>query len=381
MPRSLAGRWRNSAVLDLRGGLPSGGALHDGAPHDGARPGETQPDGETEHYTAEKAVILSDLHMGCGRGDDLARNGTLVLNILEKYYLHEGWFLILNGDIEELFRFSLAAIREKWAGLFSVFDRFAEQGRLCKTVGNHDAELLREKNYPYRLYDAVRVETAHLPLFVYHGHQSSRAHTRYNSLMRGLVRYICKPFGIKNISASRSPRRRFSVEKKAYDFARERGCVSVIAHTHRALFESLGRFDFIRFEIERLCRDYPEAAPGKRERIGKEVAALREELSRLKKSERRDVLRQSLYGEDLCVPCLFNSGSAISRKGLTALEIDNRSISLVYWFNEGQGRKFISRGAYSVEALAETPCRRAVLNSDRLDYIKARIELLGGKRR
>jgi hypothetical protein len=161
----------------------------------------------------------------------------------------------------------------------------------------------------------------------------------------------------------------------AYAFSMKNNCISIIGHTHRALFESLGRFDFIKFEIERLCRDYP--ASRERERIAAEVSALRAELGKLKRSERRDVLRQSLYGDELPVPCLFNSGSAISRRGINALELNDESIALVYWFIEGEEKKFVSRGSYRIEALGETPYRRSVLNQDRLDYVKARMDLLG----
>jgi hypothetical protein len=89
------------------------------------------------------------------------------------------------------------------------------------------------------------------------------------------------------------------------------------------------------------------------------------------------VLRQSLYGDELPVPCLFNSGCAIGRKGLNAIELSGENIALVYWYAEGLGKRFISRGGYHIEKLANTPYRRAVLNQDRLDYIQARIKLLG----
>jgi UDP-2,3-diacylglucosamine pyrophosphatase LpxH len=328
-------------------------------------------------YKAEKVVIFSDLHMGSGQRDDLVPNGNLLTDILEGYYLTRGWHLILNGDIEELFRYSLSSIRSRWPRLFDIFDNFASRSRLCKTIGNHDEELVFEQNYPYKLYNAVRIDCSYLPLYVYHGHQSSRVHTDYNNFVRHFVRYIVKPFGIRNISAARNPHRRFFVEKQAYDFALKNNCISIIGHTHRSLFESLGRFEFIKFEIERLCRDYPRSTEKERGTIAAEIVALRAELGKLKRSERRDVLRQSLYGDELPVPCLFNSGSAISRKGITALELDNETISLVYWFTEGEGRKFVSRGGYKVEKLKGTPRRRVVLNHDRLDYIKARIELLG----
>jgi hypothetical protein len=324
-----------------------------------------------------RAVVISDLHMGTGRRDDLADNGELLASLLERYYFAGGWNLVLNGDIEELQRHSLDSIRERWVRLFRVFDSFAAKNRFYKLIGNHDADLIFKKNYPYPLYNVIRIDTGVIPAYVYHGHQSSRIYSKYNKLLGACVRYVLRPFGIKNISSARSPYRRFSVEKKAYDFSLKNRCLSIIGHTHRPLFESLGRFDYIKFEIERLCRDY-SAAPGTdRARIENEVAMLRQELGKLGRNERQDVLRTSLYGGGLPVPCLFNSGCAIGKKGLHAIELTAGDIALVYWYTEGAGRRFVSRGAYRIEKLDGTPHRRAVLNHDRLDYIRARIQLLG----
>ncbi|MFP3088710.1 metallophosphoesterase [Treponema sp. TIM-1] len=323
-----------------------------------------------------KVLVVSDFHMGSGRGDDLARNGALVMEMLEGYYLANGWYLVLNGDIEELQRYSLGAIETRWAPLYRILDRFAAEGRLYKIVGNHDEELIFEKNYPYPLFQVVRIESGIIPLYVYHGHQSSKVYTDYNYLIRAALRYFFKPIGIRNISTARSPHRRFYVEKQAYNFSLENHCISIIGHTHRPLFESLGRFDYIKFEIERLCRDYPSSVGTNRERIAAEVDALRVELGKLQRSERRNVLRQSLYGDRYPVPCLFNSGCAIG-KGINAIELDRDQIALVYWFTEGEGKKFINRGWYKVEKHKETKFRRSILNQDRLEYVKARIELLG----
>jgi predicted phosphodiesterase len=323
-----------------------------------------------------KAVIISDFHMGFGKRDDLQPNGGILKKILEEYYYRNGWNLVLNGDIEELAKFSLRDITAGWPDMYRVFDLFAAGNRLYKTLGNHDEDLIFEKNYPYPLYDAVRIETGCIPLYVYHGHQSSRVYTKFNTLVRLSLKYLLKPIGIRNISSARSPYRRFSVERQAYKFSLRNNCVSVIGHTHRALFESLGRLDYIKFEIERLCRDYPESEGSERQRIAGEVENLRTELRKLRRSERRDVLRQSLYGDELPVPCLFNSGSAIGKKGINAIEVNNKTIALVYWFPEGMGMKFTRRGWYKVEHFSGGYCR-SVLNYDRLDYVKAKIELLG----
>jgi predicted phosphodiesterase len=323
-----------------------------------------------------RALILSDLHMGTGKNDDLADNGGLLISLLEDYYLPGGWNLVLNGDIEELQRYSLDGIMKSWKRLYAVFDLFAGQNRLYKLIGNHDDELLLNKSYPYPLYDVIRIENGVIPAYVFHGHQSSYIYSRYNKLLRVGIRYVLKPFGIKNVSSSSNPYKRYQIEKDAYNFSLNMRCISIIGHTHRPLFESLGRFDYIKFEIERLIRDYPSSPEEKRRLIETNVMALRQELGKLQRKERKDGLRLSVYGDEMPVPCLFNSGCTIGKKGLHAIELSCEDIALVYWYEEGRGRRFIKRGGYDIEAHGKN--RRAILNRDRLDYIFARIQLLGG---
>ncbi|MDR0322037.1 MAG: serine/threonine protein phosphatase [Treponema sp.] len=328
-----------------------------------------------------KVLIISDLHMGTGSRDDLYHNGEMLTCLLEEYYFVNGWILVLNGDIEELQRFSLDYIREKWAGLYRVFNLFAAENRLYKIVGNHDEQLILRKNpsYPYQIHNVIKIETGIVPAYVYHGHQLSAIYVRFNRFLGIIIRYLLTPFGIKNITDSRNPHKRFHVEKKAYAFSLKNNCLSIIGHTHRALFESLGRFDYIKFEIERLCQSYPASKGEDRSRIENEVTALRKELGKLKRKERRDVLRQSLYGDELPVPCLFNSGCTLGKKGLTAIEMTNEDIALVYWFTEGKSKKFVTRGGYEIVGIPGRPYHRAVLNQNRLDYINARIRLLGNQ--
>ena len=322
-----------------------------------------------------KVLIISDFHMGKGKRDDFRQNGEMVGRILKEYYFDQGWYIVLNGDIEELAKYSFSDIRAEWNDVYHVFDLFASAGRLYKTLGNHDEALVFEKDYPYPLYNAVRIETGILPAYVYHGHQSSLVYTVFNNVIRLGLKYLLKPIGIKNISSARSPRRSFRVEQAAYNFSLNNNCISIIGHTHRSLFESLSRFDYIKFEIERLCRDYPSASGADKERIAGEVKALRGELGKLKRKERREAY--NLYGTELPLPCLFNSGSAMGKKGINAIEMDTENISLVYWFSKGQGMKFIGRGWYNVENVAGS-CR-AVLNNASLKYIKAKIELFNGE--
>ncbi|MDR2965729.1 MAG: serine/threonine protein phosphatase [Treponema sp.] len=326
-----------------------------------------------------KVLVISDLHMGYGSRDDLDRNGEMVTCILEHYYFKNGWTLILNGDIEELQKYPLENIRKKWAALFRVFDMFAGENRLYKIIGNHDASIYfkRHPDYPYKLYQAVKVITGKACAYVFHGHQLSAIYSRFNWFIGLLIRYFLKPLGIKNISDSRNPQKRFVIEQKAYSFSMENHCLSIIGHTHRPLFESLGRFDYIKFEIERLCLEYPASKGERRDSIEAEVKALRKELSKLKRKEKRDILRQSLYGDELPVPCLFNSGCALGKKGINAIEVSSEDIALIYWFTEGKSKKFVTRGNYKIEGIPGFPYNRVVLNHNKLDYISAKIKLLG----
>ena len=76
-------------------------------------------------------VIMSDLHMGDGGSrDDLVKNRALVRGVLREKYLEEGWTLVLAGDIEELHKFKLPAIRRAWRPVYAVFDAFAARGGL-----------------------------------------------------------------------------------------------------------------------------------------------------------------------------------------------------------------------------------------------------------
>jgi len=335
-----------------------------------------EPDAELDISGGGRVLIISDLHMGTGKRDDLAHNGGLLTSLLRDYYFERGWILVLNGDIEDIHRHPLERIEERWAGLLEVFGLFLKAGRLFKLLGNHDDGLRHGKSYRFPLNVMLRIETGVIPAYVYHGHQSSKVYGTLNGLMAIGIRYVLTPFGIRNISARRNPHRRFAVEKAAYEFSLRNGCMTIIGHTHRPLFESLGRPEYVRFEIESLCRRYPLSSGPERERIEAEVASLRREFGKLKRGERRRAPTRSLYGDGLPVPCLFNSGCAIGKKGLNAIELSDRDVSLVYWFAEGRGSKFVGRGNYEVESLGDGEFRRAVLNTESLDSVRARMRLL-----
>ncbi len=323
-------------------------------------------------------VFLSDLHLGDGGSrDDLSPNRGIVHNMLTHHYLERGFTLVLNGDVEDLSKFRYEEIRPAWLTLYAIFDSFAERGRLRKIIGNHDLALLKRKDYPYPLSHGLVLEHAEGRLFAFHGHQASKFFTEHDYLSDFVVRYIARPLALKNTSVDDDAKRRFKTEKRIYRASRELGVVSLTGHTHRPLFESLSKYDSLRFSIEKLLREYPDAENGRREAIAELVGIYRDELSRLDKKERKRALAAGLYDSSaLLVPCLFNSGCATGKHGVTALEYEGGQLSLVQWTGKRGPRPYVEREALMKERLAGTPYARYLLRTTSIEHLFARLNLL-----
>ena len=348
----------------------------------------------------ERILIASDLHLGNGGSrDDFRRNGPLFEAALREYYLPRGYLLVLNGDIEELQRFTLPQVRQAWAGIFDLFLSFRRGPGLYKIYGNHDF-LLSLRNDPYpadELLEGLCLTNGDRSLFVFHGHQASLFQERFMSLSGLVLRYVATPLGFRSYSTSQDSRKKFRVERRVYTFASSRKLISLIGHTHRPLFESVSKIDALRFRIEQLCRRYAEAASDQREALGKEIRQSKEELERLYAVKGEIPHTPSLYNSRFLVPSLFNSGCAVGKRGFTALEIRDGNIALVHWFDRRRSdrhlREVPSSGTRSSvpavgidepvnrqfypEQLGDSDFFRLVLNRDSLDYVFTRIHLLG----
>jgi predicted phosphodiesterase len=322
-----------------------------------------------------RIVILSDLHMGDGSSnDDLRENGELLTAVLDRHYLPRGSTLVLNGDIEDLQKFPLKRIRSAWGGVFTILDRFAREGRLRKIYGNHDEDLLEDSRYPYPLNPGLRLEWGARRLYAYHGHQASGFFVKHNAVSGAAVRYLLHTLGIRNRSPSQDSNRRYGIERRIYEFSRRTGVVSLIGHTHRPLFESLSKYDRLRYEIERLCLEYCDAPEARKAEIERTVTVYKEEFGRMGIRDRRR--GRGLYGRDIILPCLFNSGSAVGKKGVTAIEIEEERITLAYWFEEGKARPYLALEAGSSSPIEGTRYRRVTLAVKSLADVFARMDLL-----
>ncbi len=326
----------------------------------------------------DKYVIFSDLHMGNGgKSDDFARNSDMFIQVLRDYYFPKGYTLVLNGDVEELQRFTLESIQQRWGTVYKVFDMFAREDRLYRLVGNHDLDLLFMQNHSFDLLHSLNFDYNGNTVFIFHGHQTSQRYMKYNRALGLGLKYLSRPFGIRSSSVAHSSSKRFHTEKRVYQFSSRKKILSIIGHTHRPLFESMSKIDTLKFEIERLCRKYPAAADNKKQRIAERIRRHRDALNYVQRHEEASANRSSLYNANLVVPCMFNSGCVLGERGMTALEIRKGNIALVYWFDASRGKKYLQDRNYATQQLGDSTYYRAIMKKDSLSYIFSRIRLLG----
>lgn len=335
---------------------------------------------------ASRIVIFSDLHLGDGgRNDEFMHNAGLFEALLKHHYLQNGFGLVLNGDIEELFKFSWSSIGSAWQGIYELFFRFGQEERLWKIYGNHDIGILEEPNYllaPW-LSESLLFRSPWGEILLFHGHQASmflsESWSVFSRVLFYLLRYVAGPVGIRNYSVSHKSRKRFAIERAVYDFSNRFGIISIIGHTHRPLFESLSKVDHLNYRIEELCRSYPMAGIDGRLWIESEIGILKDELETCYRKGFKKSLRSGRYG-NITIPSIFNSGCAIGKRGITAIEIDRGTIRLVYWQQPASSRQSIPSEVVGAESNVPGGYKRVVLNEDRLDYVFSRIRLLSGGR-
>lgn len=327
---------------------------------------------------SEKFIVFSDLHIGAKRrGDDFRANADLFLKALDEYYWPRGYTLILNGDIEELQKFNMPVIRRRWGKVFELLERFYSANRLIKIIGNHDLELStgRYNSINSGLLEALRLEFEGQTIFLLHGHQAADIFHRYNDFVGYLVKYIASPLGIKNRTAAHNSKRKYTVERRIYRFSYLFKIVSIIGHTHRPLFEGLNKRDSLRFAIERILRDYPEMEEEEKNAAGDAIIKLKNEIESLEKKERSSTKSSFYHNADIVLPNLFNSGCVIGKRGMTGIEIRDKKIALIHWFDESKRKRYL-RGAPS-EPLPGSTFHRRIIKEDYLEYIFNRIRLLG----
>jgi predicted phosphodiesterase len=322
----------------------------------------------------DRMIIFSDLHMGEGDGhDDFKHNAELFLHVMESEYLDKDFKLILNGDIEELQRYSYLKIFTHWRELYELFNEFDKHGGLFKLVGNHDMDFLyNEKISSIQHQEGLKLDYKGNSIFIFHGHQASKIYAKYNKVVGRVLKNVANPLGIKNYSVAYDSKKQYKIEKRAYNFSRLKGVVSIIGHTHRPLFESFSKTDFLRYQLSQIEKKLNNGMAGNKVIEQRKENYLRE-LEREVSSDHHRLIQKSLYSTKELIPALFNSGCVIGKRGFTGIEIVNGYISLVHFFDRKVCTRHLEDPDAEVTRLGNSDYYRMVLDIESLDSVFLRM--------
>lgn len=294
---------------------------------------------------SRRYAILSDVHLGNGGlADNFHRNEQTLVHAL-RHYRKQGYYLILLGDIEELWQFDLDKIRARYGATVYKHLRAFPRRRLYRVFGNHDYDWEApldparpaRRNHLGRAVEALKLGRH---ILLTHGHQAdpheSRGHWWYRRLAVRLFKIIeplvVRLFGFQNESAAQSQRPR-DYERKLYQWAKANQTMLICGHTHRAIFASLSYAERLHMEIAKLEEQMNATADKKLlVDLAVQLAALQEKLER-EKQRKGIIVPVETAGKAL--PAYFNSGCALYNDGLTNLEIAEGKIRLVKWQRAG----------------------------------------------
>lgn len=245
-----------------------------------------------------KIVLISDCHRGDGSwGDNFLNNQNLFFAALT-YYYQKNFTYIELGDGDELWENrKMEQIINIHSDAFWLMSKFHKKGRLYMLYGNHDM-VKKNKNFisckcntyydesnkkHVPLFPKLKVheglvlhhkDTGH-QIFLTHGHQVDFLNYNLWRLARFLVRYVWSPFELLGLhdptSAAENNIKKSTIEKKLMDWSTNEKQMIIAGHTHRPVFPSVGE------------------------------------------------------------PLYFNDGSCVHPRCITAIEIENGTISLVKW--------------------------------------------------
>jgi predicted phosphodiesterase len=338
----------------------------------------------------DKFVIFSDQHIGM---KEFEENKELYLKALD-YYYHQGFKLVVIGDFEELHRFGIKALKDKYRN--DVYDKefkYLREGRYYRIFGNHDIDWKIQKRVEkdlgdilpeLKIVEGIKFKWNENFIFLTHGHQGEFINDALGKVGRLFLRWIAHPLGFSSFTSSaKNYRKRRKSETEYYNWAKSNKIIFIAGHTHRPMFESLTKIDRIRIDIENKIRKYlGEKDSNKMRKLEKEIEAKREELLRVREIEGEKEQWPRLEQTELLIPCYFNDGSCLHRNGITCIELSEGKIRLIFLFDKRkkENRKKHLRGLLTSKLEPKNPraahYMHQILEEEELEYIFARIQLL-----
>jgi len=279
---------------------------------------------------ASRYVIVADLRMGDGgKKDELAGSKKALMSIFGRWYLPEGYTLVLNGDIEDLRNFWIKDIVAAWPELYALFDAFAERGRLWKIVGERDLSLLRLRSYPYELLHGLRLDGDKNSILVTHGHQASPPFVGRDYLSDCIRPWLGSSRPSMSKGKGLGEWERYKAERRLYRAASRIGMATITGHTLRPLFESFTRRDFVIREVERLFDKNPQG--GDEGVVDALIDLCRREAKRRASDPRVSLSGPGYDDRERASPCLFCPGRIAGVRGLRVIEIAGGALRFARW--------------------------------------------------
>ena len=247
------------------------------------------------------------------------------------------------GDVEDLWQFDLDRIQDRYdKKIYSLIRSFTDN-KVYRIFGNHDAEwkrppdpILNNTKILNKTPEAIKLGK---DIFLVHGHQGDYKCDKvawfskfFSRCFKFGVPFLKAFFNYENRSATKSqiPKNR---EKLYYDWARSKKVILICGHTHNAIFASQSYYWWLQEQIEVKEKKLAKIKNTEDEvimnRLSKKIINLKTELFNEKKKERK-YNRITAKGKKP-LPCCFNTGCGLFRKGITNIEIDGDKIRLIKW--------------------------------------------------
>lgn len=261
-----------------------------------------------------KLVIMSDCHRGAGNNYDNFIKNQNIYEAALTYYYNNGFTYIELGDGDDMWEVkNYKEIVDEHLDTFKLLSKFNNSNRLIMVYGNHDMckkskKVLKKYFYEYYnsvtktyeqlldnlvVYEALVLNYKNHDILMIHGHQIDLLNSTFWKLSRFLVRNVWKnleSMGIKDpTSAAKNYKVAKKTEKKLENWSIKNNKIVIAGHTHRPVYPKTG---------------------------------------------------ESLY---------FNDGSCIHPNGITCIEIEKGTITLVKWFFDLKDNNNLSVGREVIE--------------------------------
>lgn len=312
----------------------------------------------------DKYILFSDLHRGVdpnSPADDFSPPNRITYFSALKYYLEEGYTLVLLGDIEEL---------EEDQNIKKVMDanhdciqnelNFHKQNRLIKIFGNHDDKWSKQENvfkelHPYmpglKVYEGLLLEYGNQSqIFAVHGHQGTLISDRLGFLEFTLpvYKWYLNLTGKGRTTIYESNCLVGEHEGHLYDWAAsQKDLLLICGHTHRPVWGATTHAEKLKQQLETIESKLDDVAikagVARRDTINypakygvtKDVADHR----KITEEHNKRIAKNGMCGVNAKPkPNFFNTGCCMFHDGdITGIEIDQGNMRLVKWdYNESQ---------------------------------------------